>query len=445
MKNLNLSEYLRPVFQTPNDACYWYGYYNYDPLDSNHLRLLCHRATFDAKPIVQGMTVEVGYFDIIDGGWHSVGTSDSFNWQQGAMLQWLQGESKIIYNCSKDGHLISRIFDMCTGETRDLCASIYGITPDGKKSITLNMERAYWCRAYHYSSVANTTYDVDIAEDDGVYELDLESNKLKRIISINDVINMGYEPSFAKARHWLEHIMISPDGSRFCFLHRFSYDNIYNYKTRLFIADINGSHLQMIEGWKSFKWSHFGWNSSDAFSIYAYTHKDEGGNSHQEESSSILTQVSWKEDVISLIRKCYHTMIPQHYRISLNRLRKGQPNYYQYYECRDGLFTWCNDFRIKEFDIDGHPSFTHDGRYMLTDSYPDHRGMQRLVVYDRETGKALILAKIRDALTRKPGSCDLHPKLCHNDSFVTIDTAYDGRHHSIVFELQWEKIKSKIS
>lgn len=66
--------------------------------------------------------------------------------------------------------------------------------------------------------------------------------------------------------------MISPSSKRFCFLHRFSpIDNVYKYETRLFIADIDGHNLQLISGWESFSWSHFGWKNDDEFVIYTQT------------------------------------------------------------------------------------------------------------------------------------------------------------------------------
>ena len=78
---------------------------------------------------------------------------------------------------------------------------------------------------------------------------------------------------------------------------------------------------------------------------------------------------------------------------------------------------------------------------MLTDSYRDWRGMQRLLAYDTETHRIVKLGSVRDALTKRPGSCDLHPKLSRDNRHLCIDTAYDGRHHFMVFELDWDALK----
>lgn len=97
------------------------------------------------------------------------------------------------------------------------------------------------------------------------------------------------------------------------------------------------------------------------------------------------------------------------------------------------------------FDIDGHPSFTEDGRYMITDSYPDKKGYQRLIVYDTITHKGLIIARLYAYYKGNPASCDLHPKMCKNNNYLAVDSAYDEHHHLLLFKLDWEKIKNKIS
>ena len=290
MKRIKLSKYLTPVFETPPGTGSWFGYYNYDTLNYDQTKMLSNRTKNDAKKIEKGMTIEVGYYDIPSGEWHHIGESDSYNWPQGAMLQWLPGkgnENKVIYNTSDGKHNIAKIFDIVTQEEKTINWSIYGLTPDGKKSITLNFERSHWCRAYHYESIANEEYNVRVAEDDGIFEIDLENNTRKRIVSIQSVINIDKEEYFDKAKHWLEHIMVSPSGKRFCFLHRFAIGNLDNYETRLFIADINGSNLQIIDGWRDFYWSHFGWNGDDEFTIYSYR-----SNFHKRIIESIKTSSS---------------------------------------------------------------------------------------------------------------------------------------------------------
>ena len=130
MDRIVLTPFVTKVFETPGEHIEWFGYYNYDTLNHDQTKMLCNRASVDGVAPEKGMTIELGYYDIPSGEWYRIGVSDSFNWQQGAMLQWLPGkgnENKVIYNRSKDNHLISTIYDIETGESRDLCFPIYGI------------------------------------------------------------------------------------------------------------------------------------------------------------------------------------------------------------------------------------------------------------------------------------------------------------------------------
>lgn len=441
---VRLSRYLKLQFETNSDLSNWFGYYNYDTLNLNQTKMLCNRSKFDGVAPEKGMNIELGYYDILNGDWHHIGDSDSWNWQQGAMAQWVPGkgnENRVIYNCSRDNRLVSTIYDIVTGESKNIDWAIYGITPDGKKSITIEMERSRWCRAYHYKSVENLEQEGRVIDSDGIFEIDLENNMRKRILSIQDIVNADRRDYFDSCKHWLEHIMISPSGTRFCFLHRFSpVDNVYKYQTRLCLADIDGSNFQIIDGWDKCKWSHFGWKSDEEFVIYTV----KSSNMVISYAEFTTANAAKKKSISQMLRlffvKCVK-LLPKNIRKKL----KGKNNYYQYYKLVDGKFTLIENWNKSFFDIDGHPSFTKDGRYMITDSYPDEKQFQRLIIFDTQTKKGIVIGRIFAALMGNPASCDLHPKLCRNNDFVVVDSAYDEKHHMMKFYFDWGKIKRKIS
>ena len=175
-----LSKYVSKVFETESSVfSEWFGYYNYDPLSPDKSKMLCNRSSFDGCSPKAGDSIELGYYDIPQGIWHHIDYSDSWNWQQGAMLQWIPGEEnegKVVYNCSKDGRLVSRIYDINNGFSKNIDWPVYCLTPDGKKSLSIDIERSFWCRAYHYQSVVNANKDGRVYGDDGVFEIDLFGN-----------------------------------------------------------------------------------------------------------------------------------------------------------------------------------------------------------------------------------------------------------------------------
>lgn len=444
MKEYKLSRYVNKIFETDGDYCQWGGYYNYSFLSDDGTKLLSNRCSFDGRAIEPGDTVEVGYYDIPSGQWHGLDVSDSFNWPQATMLQWAPGtdNKEVIFNLSKDGHLISRIINIETGEKRDLCYPVYGMTPDGKQSITLNLERSYWTPAYHYQSVANEACNVDILEGDGIFSLDLATDTLKQIVSLEDVLKLKPEDNFLQGKHWLEHIMVSPSGNRFVFLHRYMYGG-KGRRTRMLIADIDGSNLQVIDGWQKYAWSHFGWKGDDAFVMYAREQKQlaksyNGSSASKNASKSLKTR--FVVALRTVYRKTVSKLIPSNFKSKmLNKMG------YQLYE-RDaqGQFVLKKTYSTGPLSIDGHPSFTPDGRYMITDTYADDKKYRHLLVLDTETDKLTELGKFYSPFWGTPASCDLHPKLSKDANRVVIDTACYGIHRMMVFDLAWDKIREVI-
>ncbi len=434
------TKYAAIVFKTPeNELAEWFGYYNYDPLDSSHDRLLVHRANFDGRHITETDIVEIGYYNINSGEWTSLGKTDSFNWQQGSMLQWLPSDcDKVIYNLSDNKNYKSRVIDIKNKECRDFDFPIYGIGPSGEYALSLDYKRLYWCRAYHYQPIQDPDYDGQIKKGDGIFKLDLKTGKVSLLLPIDRIVEFDPDDDFDQAKHWLEHIMISPDGKRFAFLHRFSYGNVMSYSTRLFICDTDGSNLQIVKDWRKYGWSHFGWCGNSAFAIYTYIAPKVG---RLEVKPGVAPEKNLKHKFLRLIKSTAKAIIP---RACLNKI-VGKTSYYQFYKISSSGNCYLErNLAGGYFKIDGHPSFTYDGHYMITDTYPDNNGWQRLLIYNMSTGKQLELASFEAPLKGNPASCDLHPKLSRDNQYVTVDTAHSGLHQMFVFKLEWDRIKSVI-
>ena len=441
-----ISKFLKPIFETTGKEAEWFGYYNYDTLNHDHTKMLCNRAKSESSKITPLDRIEIGYYDLSDGSWHKIGDTDSWNWQQGAMAQWLpnnRNENKVIFNCSREGHLISRIVDIETGKTKDINWSIYGLTPDGKKSITLDFERSYWCRAYHYQSVANVEKDGRVVEGDGIFEINLENNTRRLLIDIKDIISLEPDKDFNEMKHWVEHIMINPTGTRFCFLHRYSpVDNVLHYKTRVCVANIDGTKLQVIQGWNTYMWSHFGWQGADNFAIYTYKRP----SFYKKFDAATLSKEQKKKKVSfkALVRKIaiFIKNVTPH-KLLIKML--PQNTYYQHYEIgSDGKYKLESEWIQPCLDVDGHPSFTSDGKYMLTDSYPDYQNNRRFVVFNTENKKSLIIAKMPENKLPKNAACDLHPKLSRDNQYIVFDTTSFAKHSMIMFNINWSLIKERI-
>lgn len=446
MKEYKLSRYVNKIFETDGSHCQWGGYYNYSFLSADGTKLLSNRCGFDGRAVQPGDTVEVGYYHIPSGQWHGLDISDSFNWPQATMLQWVPGTDnrEVIFNLSKNGRLISRIINIETGEKRDLCYPVYGMTPDGKQAITLNLERSYWTPAYHYQSVVNESCNVDILEGDGIFALELATNTLKQLVSLEDVLKLNPEENFPVGKHWLEHIMVSPSGNRFVFLHRYMYGG-KGRRTRMLIADIDGSNLQVIDGWEKYAWSHFGWKGDDAFVMYAREQKQIAKSYSTGASTKTKSGNSMKVRIVGLLRSIYRKTVSKLIPANFKSRMLNKMGYQLYERDAEGRFTLKKTYSIGLLSIDGHPSFTPDGRYMITDTYADDQKYRRLLILDTQMDKLLELGRFYAPFWGSPASCDLHPKLSADGSCVVIDTACSGIHRMMVFSLKTDEIHKKLA
>lgn len=424
-----LGKNAKVVFETPKDARYWFGYYNYCPIDDSGKKLLAHRweSPDEEREFNQEDTIDVGWFDLPTGKWHYIATTHACNWQQGAMSQWIHidGEQKIIFNDAEDGKYISKVYNLDGTEYKKFPSAIYGVNERKGFSITINFERAFWCRAYHYQFIRNEKYDRPITEVDGIYKLTFDNGELRKLIDIETIIEYDNQPDFSKAKHWVEHIMLCPSGDKFAFYHR--YDSGEGYKTRCFIADVEGNILCMLKDWKTHSWSHLGWIDDETFVIYGVTRKALGN------AYSAVTMNSGK--IGQLIRKLYRALLSKHVSPQMhNKLAAG--NGYEIYKV-DGTRVGMIDEGI--LINDGHPSFTKDGRYMLTDTYAfDDSCYRHLLIYSIEKKKLSEIGKFYSPINETSYRSDLHPRFGRSEDTIIIDSAHSGKHGMIVLNYKKE-------
>lgn len=419
-----LSSLVEPAFITPAHFSHWFGYYNYSPLDAENRRLLAHRVNFDGRDITADDTAEVGWFDLKDGSWNPCGETRAFNWQQGAMLQWLGPDfrGRVVYNDVEENHFVARIAGRNGQILRTISWPVYGVTPDGRTSISLQFERSYWCRAYHYESVCNPEWNVQIAKGDGIFSVDLETGDVKRIISIDTILQCDKDQDFDSAKHWIEHVMLNPSGTRFAFYHRYSKEN--GYRTRALTSNLNGNDLFLLPGWRDSEYSHLGWKNDNEYIIYTGQRLSVG---------KAYDRIINRSRRGLLISKVYRRFLASHVPKKIRNATLSTSAFKIY---RD-LYGATGEYATEILPNDGHPSFTVDGIYMLTDTYADADGYRHLLVFNNQTGKILELGRFYSPFNNCGYRSDLHPRFSLDRKLVIIDTAHTGKHQMIVLLLDW--------
>ena len=365
---------------TPADGNqYFFGYFDKSPWDPAGRRLLAHKATICNRQPRHGDIAELG---VIDGGVYTpVAESRAWCWQQGCMLQWLDQDT-IIYNDLEDDHFVARTLNLVTGAKRTLHRPIYCLSPDRRHAISLDFARLDRERpGYGYAGVWTPLLEKGWPDDDGLWLMDLEADTSTLSVSLaricRDYPGLGSD----QAPSWFNHILISPDSKRFAFFHRWRRfgpwgNGVLSHITHMFTANLDGSGLYPL-------------NLQDMSSHYVWV-----DNTH----------------IINFSR----------------RFADGD-RYHLFTDQTDEVKT----IGAKWFENsgDGHCTYSLDGRWMLTDTYPLSRyGSHRLLLlYDIPNDRAYEVGRFyADPAYITPARCDLHPRLSADKRLICFDSIHEG-------------------
>ena len=218
---------------------------------------------------------------------------------------------------------VSVVRDALTGTVvRTLPRPIYALSRDGRQAVTLNFARLQHQRpGYGYPGVPDPWRDVPEPEDDGIYWLDVETGEHRLILSLAQVANLERGANFDGAVHRFNHLQFAPDDQRFVFLHRWQTSPDAPRHHRMMTARPDGSEVAIV-AWHGGV-SHFDWRDPDHI-------------------------LAWGS----------HRGIGDHYFVFRDRVD------HQVTVLGEGILT-----------EDGHCSYSPDGRWLLTDTYPVGRAV----------------------------------------------------------------------
>lgn len=252
---------------------HFFGYYDKFPWDLTGRYLLAMENDFCDRQPEAGEKLTVGMVDLKDNNRYiPLDETAAWSWQQGTMLQWLgtAPDREIVYNTVTDNQYTATIRDVHTGKTRTLPQSIYALTDDGKRAVTLDYARLHRLRpGYGYATLEERFADDPAPEQLGIWDVDMATGKNQLIINLKELAAFKPDDRFPGAYHWVNHLQYNPSGSRFIFLHRWKQPDQRSWQTRLFTAKADGSdiRLHMDDGMTS----HFDWRDDDTILAWART------------------------------------------------------------------------------------------------------------------------------------------------------------------------------
>jgi len=362
------AEQLPPVRTiTRGPRHHWFGYYDKLQFDPAGKRLLGMEVDFEHHSPRLGDTVRIGMVDLADGDrWTELGTSGSWGWQQGCMLQWRPGSSdEIIWNDREDDRFVSRLLNLKTGALRTLPRPIYTIAPNGRTAFGIDFARLQLMRpGYGYASAkADATA---IPADAGIWRIDLDTGKDQLLVSVADVVGFQPQPHFVGLNHWFNHLLVNTDSTRLEFLHRCGKGG--GFRTRMLTMNLDGTDRFVLED--AGMVSHFIWRDPDHILAWAQPAGRPAGFWIYRDRTRALERIG--ADVMTQDGHC--TYLPGNRWILCDTYPDRQRLQHPY------LFEVASQRRVPlghfesppaytgEWRCDTHPRFSPDGRQICIDS-----------------------------------------------------------------------------
>jgi hypothetical protein len=374
---------LRAVTAGPGH--HFFGYYEKCPWNASGTLLLAHEATFNDRPPDADDCVDVGIVILGEQNrFRALAKSRSWNWQQGTMLQWhpADPERLILHNDRRDGQFRGVVRDTDGRELNLYDRPIYAVSPTGGHAFSLNFARLHAYRpGYGYAGGADPWADDPHPRHDGIHRVDLSSGRSELIVSLAHLAGLDADGDMRGAFQWINHIQVSPDGSRLAFFHIWRTGEA-GWQARLFACNPDGSDLTCLL--KAGFVSHYDWLDDNSVLIWA---KDGGSAGH-----------FWLVD----------------------DRRKSR--------------SVAGDRVLVE---DGHVSFSPDRQWVLNDTYPDRYDMRTLMLYRWANARRIDIARLHSPKSRWWGEirCDLHPRWSRDGKQVCIDSVHTGERQMYVLDV----------
>lgn len=344
--------------------CY-FGYYDKSPINLSGTRV-AYLDVLDKS--VPGKNANVCIYDLNSKKSKVIGHTTAWNWQQGCMLQWIS-DTQVSYNKYDKalGTYVTMIVNIDDAScSKKINRAAYFYNAQHTKFLSLNFYRLdLYAKGYGYP------YPVDSMDldKDGIWEVDVQTNTSKLILSLQQVIDYKAK-DYKNLQHYINHVAYTPDEKSIIFIHRWQIKGgefvsrllLYHLDTHTIETLLDNDHV-----------SHYCWKDKNTLFIYATN----------EELKKGYMEINIATKKVELVEG-----LPQE---------------------------------------DGHPSFSHHKKLILTDTYPNHGRKQYIFLFDREKQILEVLDSLWSPFRYfNDERCDLHPRWSYDDKYVCVDNTASG-------------------
>jgi len=355
---------------------HWFAYYDKLEFDVSGRYLLGMEVDFEHRSPRPDDVIRIGMVDLADGDrWIELDQSRAWCWQQGCMLQWRPGsKTEILFNDRQGDQFVCHILDVKTKAKRTVPHPIYTVSPDGKTAFAPDFRRVNAMRpGYGYVGLPDPHQDELAPKDSGIFRVDLESGKQELIVPMAEIAAIPWSKAdLAKMKHWFNHLLVNPDGTRLEFLNRWVGPGKGGRRTRMFTVGFDGSDVRLLD--QNGLTSHFIWR--DPRHILAWS-------------------------------------------------GHGGPGFYLFEDKVGGTVEMIGQGVMTQ---DGHCSYLPGNQWIVNDSYPDRQRNQQVYLYHVATGKRVTVGRFHmPAEYAGEWRCDLHPRFSPDGRSLVVDAPCEGQ------------------
>jgi hypothetical protein len=208
----------------------------------------------------------------------------------------------------------------------------------------------------------------------GIWRVDLNSGRRELIFSVAQAAKIP-DPhnDTAGLKHYFNHLLVSPDGARLIFLHRWLFKSgRRRFGTRMFTVGTGGEDPYVLDPYGDT--SHFIWR-----------------------------------DPRHVLAWAFH---PSH-----------QNKFYLFTDRTDKVEVLAPE----TMPVNGHCTYLPGNRWILNDTYPDEKRLQHPYLYEVATGRRIPLGHFHSP-PEYTGEwrCDLHPRFSPDGGKVVVDSPHGG-------------------
>jgi len=329
-------------------------------------------------------TATLGLVDMRTNKFIKLTKTTAWNLQQGCMAHWLatNPDSVIIYNDMRNGKYVSVILNVLSRkELKVIPYPVAAVSPDGKEAVVINFSRLRITRTdYGYDGGGQDAQPkVQFPDNDGIFLLNLKTGAIKQIVSLAHLKTQVPAIKDPAGIEYIGHVLFSKGGTKLFFLAR----AIPAWNTTAFTINKDGSELKRC-------------------------FPDEWGGSH----------FDWLNDEGLLVTAMYDGKQNSHILFTV-----GKNNY--------------RKLGGGKLDYDGHGTFSPDGKWMITDTYPGKNREQTIRLLNLKTDSVLTVGSYREPLEFKDGwRADIHCRWSPKGDLVGFNSTHSGSRQVYVMKVK---------